>query len=74
VKEDSKQTEMASSNTFILLILWMIIIMIGTSNTGKTYQVTAFLYLIFDMPAHRQQRFSIFEHFLSHQRIFLSAK
>lgn len=27
---------MAHSNTFILLILWMIIIMIGTSNTGKS--------------------------------------
>lgn len=27
---------MANSNTFILLILWMIIIMIGTSNTGKS--------------------------------------
>lgn len=26
---------MAHSNTFILLILWMIIVMIGTSNTGK---------------------------------------
>jgi hypothetical protein len=27
---------MANSNTFILLILWMIIIMIGTSNTGES--------------------------------------
>ena len=27
---------MAHSNSFILLILWMIIIMIGTSNTGKS--------------------------------------
>lgn len=35
---------MANSNTFILLILWMIIIMIGTSNTGKSYlKIISFL-------------------------------
>lgn len=33
---DRREGVMASSNTFILLILWMIIIMIGTSNTGKS--------------------------------------
>lgn len=38
---------MANSNTFILLILWMIIIMIGTSNTGKSNTLFS-IHMIFD--------------------------